>query len=206
MGKKEVIMKKMLLTSNGLSTPKIKEVFNEMIESDIKKAKVLFIPTASRTEDEMIYVKKTYDELISAGIISDNILEFDINKCLADRNYYDSHDIDCFVVCGGNTYYLLSKLKESGFLSKMKESVNKNILYVGVSAGSVIASPSIAHVSFLDENDIKLEDFSALGLVDEQIVPHYETSFDSRMDHEGSFMCIRDCTALQIRGNIRSIV
>lgn len=199
-------MRKMLLTSNGLSTPKIREIFIEMLEIDIKKAKVLFIPTASRTEEEMVYVRKTYDELISAGIISDNIIDFDINKCLIDRNCYDSYDIDCFVVCGGNTYYLLSRLKECGFLSKMKESVNNSILYVGVSAGSVIVSPSIAHVSFLDENDINLVDFSALGLVDEQIVPHYETSFDSQMDNEGDFMCIRDSTALQIKGKIRAVI
>ena len=55
-------MKKMLLTSNGLSTPEIREVFHEMTGNDGKNVRVLFIPTASRTEEELVYVRKTYEE------------------------------------------------------------------------------------------------------------------------------------------------
>ncbi len=47
-------MKKMLLTSNGLSTPEIREVFHEMTGNDGKNVRVLFIPTASRTEEELV--------------------------------------------------------------------------------------------------------------------------------------------------------
>lgn len=199
-------MKKILLTSNGLSTSEIKEAFHEMTGNDMKNIRVLFIPTASRTEEELVYVRKTYEELLTAGIMPEHITAFDIDKCLEDRECYDPYAFECFVVCGGNTYYLLSKLKESGFLDKIAKAVEKGVLYVGVSAGSVIASPSIDHISFLDENDIRLEDFSAMGFVCEQIVPHYETGFDAQLDPEREFMCIRDSTALQIKGNIRATV
>lgn len=199
-------MKKILLTSNGLSTSEIKEAFHEMTGNDMKNIRVLFIPTASRTEEELVYVRKTYEELLTAGIMPEHITAFDIDKCLEDRECYDPYAFECFVVCGGNTYYLLSKLKESGFLDKISKAVEKGVLYVGVSAGSVIASPSIDHISFLDENDIGLEDLSAMGFVCEQIVPHYEADFDSQLDPEREFMCIRDSMALQIKGNIRATV
>lgn len=204
--KKECAMRNMLLTSNGLSTPEISGLFREMTGSGRKNVKVLFIPTASRTEEELVYVRKTYEELLASGVMPEYLTVFDIDKCLEDRSCYDPYEFDCMVVCGGNTYYLLSKLKESGFLDLIREAVENGVLYVGVSAGSVIASVSIAHISFLDENDIGLEDYSALGFVGEQIVPHYETGFDAQLDPEGSFLCIRDFTALQVRGNIRATV
>ena len=199
-------MKKMLLTANGLSTPEIREVFHEMTGNDGKNVRVLFIPTASRTEEELVYVRKTYEELLASGILPDHITVFEIDKCLENGNCYDLYAYDCFVVCGGNTYYLLSKLKESGFLDKIRKAIEKGILYVGISAGSVIASSSIAHISFLDENDIGLADFSALGFVCEKIVPHYEAGFDAQLDPESSFLCIRDFTALQVKETTRATI
>lgn len=196
----------MLLTSNGLSTPGIREAFHELQDKRVENVRVLLIPTASRTEGELVFVRKTYEELLTAGIVPDYITVFDIEKCLEDENCYDPYAFDCFVVCGGNTCYLLSKLKESGFFTKIREAVEQGVLYVGISAGSVIASPSIAHILFLDENDIGLEDFSALGFVGEKIVPHYEAGFDAQLDQESSFLCIRDFTALQVRGNSKATV
>lgn len=204
--KKECAMRNMLLTSNGLSTPEISGSFREMTGSDRRNVKVLFIPTASRTEEELVYVRKTYEELLASGVMPEYLTVFDIDRCLEDGSSYDPYEFDCMVVCGGNTYYLLAKLKESGFLDLIRDAVEKGVLYVGVSAGSVIASPSIDHISFLDENDSGLEDFSALGFVCEQIVPHYEADFDSQLAPEREFMCIRDSTALQIKGNIRATV
>ena len=123
-----------------------------------------FIPTASRTEEELVYVRKTYEELLASGILPDHITVFEIDKCLENGNCYDLYAYDCFVVCGGNTYYLLYKLKESGFLDKIRKAVEKGILYVGISAGSVIASSSIAHISFLDENDMRAGGFFCTGI------------------------------------------
>ncbi len=91
-------------------------------------------------------------------------------------------------------------------MDKIRKAVEKGILYVGISAGSVIASSSIAHISFLDENDIGLADFSALGFVCEKIVPHYEAGFDAQLDPESSFLCIRDFTALQVKETIRATI
>ena len=75
-------------------------------------------------------------------------------------------------VCGGNTFYLLHKIKKIKFDEKIKNMVKKGIVYVGVSAGTIIAGPNI-EISGLDENDIKLKDLTGLNLTDKIISPHY---------------------------------
>jgi len=50
---------------------------------------------------------------------------------------------DALYVTGGNTAYLLRRMKETGFDGIVKKMVNANKVYVGVSAGSLIAAPNI---------------------------------------------------------------
>jgi peptidase E len=48
-----------------------------MIPKDTDKMRFLFIPTASRTEEEKFYVRKSFDQLIGLGVRNDNIFWFD---------------------------------------------------------------------------------------------------------------------------------
>lgn len=197
-------MKKILLTSNGLSTKKIKLAFKAQFIEPIENISVLFIPTASRTEDEMMYVKKSYDELIESGVKKENIIWFDIDAVNKTSEYFES--VDCIFVCGGNTYYLLSKLKEFGLDNKIIRAIEKGTVYVGVSAGSVVTSPTIDHICFLDENDTGLISFHALELIDKYVVPHYEKSFNNQLISDKPFVCITDESAILYENNITTII
>ncbi|MCH5321885.1 MAG: Type 1 glutamine amidotransferase-like domain-containing protein [Eubacterium sp.] len=197
-------MKNILLTSNGLSSQKIKLAFKELFIKPIESISVLFVPTASRTADEMIYVNKSYSELIEAGVKEDNVVWFDINTVNETSKYFET--VDCIFVCGGNTYYLLSKLREFGLDNKIVRAVEKGTVYVGVSAGSVIASPAINHIDFLDENDIGLSDLNALKLIDKYVVPHYEKSFNVNLADSKPFVCISDESAILYNNNITTII
>ena len=197
-------MKKILLTSNGLSSKKIKFAFKALFIKPIENVSVLFIPTASRTENEMIYVKKSYDELIESGVKKDNIVWFDIDAVNETSKYFES--VDCIFVCGGNTYYLLSKLKEFGLDYKIIRAIEKGTVYVGVSAGSVITSPTIDHICFLDENDTGLMNFDALELIDKCVIPHYEKSFNNQLISNKPFVCITDESAILYENNIVTII
>lgn len=197
-------MKKILLTSNGLSTPKIMFAFKSLFINPIENVSILFIPTASRTENEMVYVKKSYNELIESGVKKNNIIWLDIDKIHESSKYFDS--VDCIFVCGGNTYYLLSKLKESGLDHKIISSIAKGIAYVGVSAGSIIASPSIDYIGFLDENDTGLINFNALELIDQYVIPHYEKSFNNQLTFSKTFVCITDESAILYDNNMAIII
>jgi dipeptidase E len=126
------------------------------------------------SEEEMVFVRKSLDELLGFGIKNDHITRFDPDD---SSTYRDKAQVDCIYVCGGNTFYLLNKLKESGYFARTVEWVNDGMLYVGVSAGSVIASPDIEYISCIDENDIGISDTAAFSFVPASIIPHYADEF-----------------------------
>jgi dipeptidase E len=73
---------------------------------------------------------------------------------------------------GGNTYALLKRLRESGLLPAIRERVLAGMPYLGASAGSNVAGPTILTTN--DWNVVGLDRFDALGLVSFNINPHYQ--------------------------------
>jgi dipeptidase E len=175
-------MKKLLLTSTGFTNSKIGKCFLEMVNMKPVDIKVLFIPTASRTEHEMFYVRESEKELIDMGIPKANIVWLDINATSAVG---DLAKYNVVYVCGGNTFYLAYHMKRIGFDKKIVEMVNHGCVYVGVSAGSVLAGPDISIAGPWDENDVgkdgpwdnndvELRDMRGLNLTDKVATPHYK--------------------------------
>jgi dipeptidase E len=73
---------------------------------------------------------------------------------------------------GGNTYALLKRLREAGLLPAIRARVEAGMPYVGASAGSNVAGPTI--LSTNDWNVVALDRFGALGLVGFNVNPHYK--------------------------------
>jgi dipeptidase E len=73
---------------------------------------------------------------------------------------------------GGNTYALLKRLREAGLLTAIRARVEAGMPYVGASAGSNVAGPTI--LSTNDWNVVALDRFDSLGLVRFNINPHYK--------------------------------
>ena len=71
-------------------------------------------------------------------------------------------------------------MKETGFDNILKRFISEGKLYVGVSAGSILAGPDIT-VS-RDINDVGLTDFSGLGITQTVVVVHYDKQTDDRLD------------------------
>ena len=166
-------MKRLLLTSNGFENPKIGKEFLKLVNKPVSEIKILFIPNASRTKEELHYISLSKKELIDLGIEKENIIEYNLDRDVSDG---ELENIDVVYMCGGNTFYLLYKVRESKFDEKINEIVNKGIVYVGVSAGSMIIGPDI-DVSGIreewDKNDIGIKDLTGLNLIKERISPHY---------------------------------
>lgn len=79
--------------------------------------------------------------------------------------------VDCVMVGGGNTFSLLKKLQEENLITAIYEAVDNGAKYVGWSAGSNIACPTIKTT-----NDMPVEQpqsFNALDLINFQINPHF---------------------------------
>lgn len=164
-------MKKLLLTSTGFTNPKLADRFLALLGKPPADAKALFIPTASRSEEDMKYVRESGGELAQLGIPKESIVWFDYKTPTAIG---DINRFDVIYVCGGNTFFLMQKLRETGLDKKIIDLVHQGKVYVGVSAGSVIAGPDISIAGPFDENDVGLTDMTGLGLTDKVTSPHYE--------------------------------
>ncbi len=178
--KSMVIMSKLLLTSTGLANQNITNQFLQLIDKPVSQIKVIFIPTAARSEQELRYVNISKKELINLGISEANIKTENLSKPVTNK---EVRDFDVIYVCGGNTFYLLKKVRETGFDMVIKDSVNANNLYFGVSAGSIIACPNIDIASPFDENDVNLADLAGLNLIDIIVSPHYRKEDKSIIDN-----------------------
>ena len=75
-------------------------------------------------------------------------------------------------VGGGNTYALLMRLQKARLLAPIRRLVQNGMPYIGSSAGSNLAGPTILTTN--DWNVVGLSKFKALGLVSFNINPHYK--------------------------------
>lgn len=197
-------MKKILLTSSGLGNKKVQKEFLNLLDKQIKDIKILLV-FGVKTEEEMLYVEESKKELIVLGIQEKNIANANINEDIPLLE----KDFDVIYFCGGNTYYLLDRIKKLDLDSLIKNLIIKGAIYIGVSAGSIIASKDIKIAGWGaegDENEVELEDLSGLGFTNIAIFPHYKNSlkeeikeFKKKVDYP--VQELRDGEAILIMGN-----
>ena len=167
---------KLFLTSAGLP-PETTEAFLGLLSKKPEKTRVCFIPTASfdhHPDGEAPYVKEDKRRLAELGFKT--IIDVDLRKENEEPLKEKLKDFDVVFVTGGNTFYLLKYIKESGFDKALKPFLDKGGIYLGVSAGSYVAGPDISGANWKhanDQNTVGLKDLQGLGLVDFLISPHY---------------------------------
>jgi dipeptidase E len=87
---------------------------------------------------------------------------------------------DAIFLGGGNTYYFLKHLRENKLLPRLRAFVKRGGVLMGLSAGSIVMTPSIMTAAVpvvdSDENEVGLTDLKALGLVPFEFSPHYYRS------------------------------
>jgi dipeptidase E len=78
---------------------------------------------------------------------------------------------EAIFVGGGNTFRLLKSLQDLGVLEAIRRRVRDGMPYIGSSAGSIVAGPTLKTTK--DMPIVQPRSFDALALVDFQISPHY---------------------------------
>ncbi|MDP3900240.1 MAG: Type 1 glutamine amidotransferase-like domain-containing protein [bacterium] len=166
-------MKTILLTSAGMQ---VKAEILKLLSKPANQTRVAHIITASKVEKNTAYVE---EELRAMGAVGFQVTNVDIEAKTTNELRNILQDKDIIYVQGGNTFYLLKHAKTSGFDIIVKELIDKGIIYIGVSAGSYIACPTIemAIWKHQDRNRIGLTDLTALHLVPFLLSVHYTPKY-----------------------------
>ena len=162
-------MNNIVLTSCGFRDEELKNKFYKIIpKEELINKKVLYITTAVDGEknNNKDWVIKEYNTILDLGIKEENITEYKIG------NKLNIDDYDIIYMMGGNTIYLLDMVRKYNFGEVIKEFINKGKIYIGSSAGSQILGSTINLNAIYEDNFVNMTDFTALGIVDKEIVPH----------------------------------
>ncbi|MFH0874098.1 MAG: Type 1 glutamine amidotransferase-like domain-containing protein [Candidatus Komeilibacteria bacterium] len=154
--------------------------------------KLVFIDTAAEPKwerSDMTWLKNDRQALVTAGFeVTDYTITGKAEKQLAD----DLQGFAYIYMCGGDTVYLLEQSQKSGFLAVIKDLIrNKGKIYIGTSAGSIIAGPKLPDYFASEAAD--LENQICYNFVNFTILPHWGSeNFKDRYLNERLKIVYRD--------------
>jgi dipeptidase E len=200
---------KLFLTSVGIVS-EITDEFLKLLGKNPKNAKLVYIPTASDPEPDRSYANEDIKRLQELGFA---VASVDLKDQNQDSLTQKFEGADVVFVEGGNTFYLLDWVRKSEFDTAVKKFLEREGVYVGVSAGSVIAGLNIEPAGWkhADRNIVDLKDLTGMGLVPFLITPHY-TAEVAEIVKESAATCgkptiaLTDQQAVWVYGNRIKIV
>lgn len=125
-------------------------------------AKVLFVPFALYDRDAYAATARARFQKMGYGLES---IHTATDAQLAVKQ------AEAIFIGGGNTFRLLKSLYDAELLPLIQERVIEGMPYIGSSAGSNVAGPTIRTTN--DMPIVEPPSFAALGLVPFQICPHF---------------------------------
>lgn len=183
-------MKRLLLLSNStnfgesyLEYPKqpIKDFLGDHIRE------VLFIPYAG--------VGIGYDNYTSKVAAPFSTIGYEVRSIHTYENPVDAvNNAEALAVGGGNTFELLNQLYNNDLINVIRKNVVNGMPFIGWSAGSNIAGPTIKTTN--DMPIVEPPSFDALNVVPFQINPHYTEEIlpnhggENRIDRINEFVAL----------------
>ena len=154
---------RVLLGSGGISTEERKATYRELVTEHFSGCpSIVFVPFASDEHDQ--YTSRMQDFLGPSGPRLVGIQDFP-DAVSAIR------EADGIYVGGGNSFLLTKELHDNGLVAPIRDRVLSGAPYLGVSAGSNVACPTM-----MTTNDMPIvlpPSYESFGIVPFQINPHY---------------------------------
>lgn len=151
-----------------------KKIAKTLIQNGLN-SKVMFMTTASEGESgDLSWLDDDRQPLLNAGL---EVFDYSVTNKTPEEIEKAVKDIGAIFVAGGNTYYLLSHVRKSGFDKIITRLVNEGIPYIGSSAGAILAGQSIE--TSLDDPSItpELTNYSGLNLCSISVRPHWGSEY-----------------------------
>lgn len=151
---------KLILNGGGIGD-KVKDTRNLLNEIIDNNKKILYISFA--------WPDDTYKgclEFITKELADVDKLGIDMVTSANELLSKNFNDYACLYIGGGNTYKLLSILKETGNYDKIKNYlVNENGIVYGGSAGAIIFGADLDSCNTDDENEVGLIDNAGFNMI-----------------------------------------
>ncbi len=177
---------KFLLTSGGVTNASITESLVDLLGKPIAESSALCIPTALHggggpAHAWRFIAGQARTPLVELGWKSMGVLELTALPSLDREPWVPMlEQTDALLVSGGDSLYLCYWMRRSG-LADLLPSLRETV-YVGVSAGSMVVTPTFGEAYddwFCREppapaSNLPVADDRALGLVDFSIFPHVD--------------------------------
>ena len=159
----------LILNSRGINTIGGVKIIRDRLESlglDEFKYNKIFVVS---------YPYYEVDEFIINNLVK--IIGFEKENIYLFSNGIPEGIIPDFVyVTEGNIFEILKYMRLEGHVDYIRNwyKKKKNAIYIGLSAGAMIAGTDVALASDFDSNYVGLTDYESLGLFDGIVIPHYE--------------------------------
>jgi len=145
------------------------------ISDEIKKKSVFIItPIRNRehTDQELQW------HFANKKSMEDNGFIFDVYDIAGKSEHNIQNDLaayEAMYIEGGNPFYLLQESQKNNFGEYVKKRVDKGMMYISTSAGSIIAGPDVASVNRPGKlaTSFELQGTKGFELVNFVIMPHW---------------------------------
>jgi dipeptidase E len=141
---------RLLLTSSGIRNPSLDSALVELLGKPIAESSALFIPTGiypfpgGGVMARRALCGEQGGPLCGLGWKSLGVLELTALPSIGDDAWIPTlKQTDALLVGGGDPLYLAHWMRESG-LANLMPSLPRELVYVGVSGGSMVASASFS--------------------------------------------------------------
>ncbi len=175
-------MNTLLLTSGGIRFSFVAEEFLKLLPKPLEQIRVAHIMTASKKAKHRSYLEQ---ERLAFKHLALQYEDIDIEGMNESDLISKLSRFDVIYVQGGDPFYLLKHIKLSGFDKVIKELLNDGKIYVGASAGSIVACPTLESALWKkpqrDRHGLR-DDEPALNLVNFQVVVHYDDKHKDVID------------------------
>lgn len=152
---------KLILNSRGLNTKIGTDQILKALKGDDLAGKRIFICSYPDYEID----DKLLENCMHMGFLEKNIF--------FSKNGIPNESVDYVYVTEGNTFEILNYMRENNLCQFIIEVCKSGAVYLGSSAGALIAGVDCKIALDFDSNYVGMKDFAGLALFDGVVVPHY---------------------------------